>query len=71
MKKTLITYKKNSACLDIANYYFDNKKAAHALQWYQKVTLDLISEETKKELSFKMGYAYLVQKTYKKLKKSF
>ena len=63
--------KKNSACLDIANYYFDNKKAAHALQWYQKVTLDLISEETKKELSFKMGYAYLVTENLQKAKKKF
>ncbi len=54
--------KKNKAFFNVGNYYFANKKAAHALKWYQKVDLELLSEENKKELNFKMGYALLVSK---------
>lgn len=54
--------KKNKAFFNVGNYYFANKKAAHALKWYQKVNTDLISEENQKELNFKMGYGLLVAK---------
>ena len=52
--------KKNKAYFNVGNYYFSNKKAAHALKWYQKVNMDLISKENQKELNFKMGYGLLV-----------
>ena len=52
--------KKNKAFFNVGNYYFANKKAAHALKWYQKVDMDLISKENQKELNFKMGYGLLV-----------
>jgi len=71
IKENPYSSKKNNACFDIANYYFDNKKAAHALQWYQKVALDLISKETQRELSFKMGYAYLATKHLREARKKF
>ena len=54
--------KKNKAFFNVGNYYFANKKAAHALKWYQKVNLDLLSKENRKELNFKMGYGLLVAK---------
>ncbi|WP_397447431.1 tetratricopeptide repeat protein [Polaribacter sp. R77954] len=54
--------KKNKAFFNVGNYYFANKKAAHALKWYQKVNTDLLSEENRKELNFKMGYGFLVAK---------
>lgn len=52
--------KKNKAYFNVGNYYFSNKKAAHALKWYQKVNMNLISTENQKELNFKMGYGLLV-----------
>jgi tetratricopeptide (TPR) repeat protein len=52
--------KKNKAFFNVANYYFANKKAAYALKWFTKVNEDLLSEENKKELNFKMGYSLLV-----------
>lgn len=54
--------KKNKAFFNVGNYYFANKKAAHALKWYQKVNTDLLSKENLKELNFKMGYGLLVSK---------
>lgn len=52
--------KKNAAFFNVANYYFANKKASYALKWFQKVAIDDLSKENKKELNFKMGYALLV-----------
>lgn len=54
--------KKNKAYFNVANYYFANKKAAYALKWFQKVDINLLSEESKKELNFKMGYGFLATK---------
>lgn len=52
--------KRNIAFYNVANYYFANKKAAYALKWFQKVNVDELSNQNKKELNFKMGYALLV-----------
>ncbi|WP_026775311.1 tetratricopeptide repeat protein [Polaribacter sp. Hel_I_88] len=63
--------KKNKAFFNVANYYFANKKAAHALKWYEKVNTGLLSEENKIELNFKMGYGLLVAKKYELSKDKF
>jgi tetratricopeptide (TPR) repeat protein len=52
--------KKNVVFFNIANYYFANKKASYALKWFQKVNINELSGEKQKELSFKMGYSFLV-----------
>ena len=51
--------KKDKAYFNVGNYYFANKRAAHSLKWYSKVNQDALSEANKKELNFKMGYAFL------------
>ena len=51
--------KKDRAYFNVGNYYFANKKAAYALKWYSKVNLDALSLANKKEINFKMGYAFL------------
>jgi len=51
--------KKDKAYFNVGNYYFANKRAAYALKWYSKVNLDALSEANRKELNFKMGYAFL------------
>ncbi|MDG1697681.1 MAG: tetratricopeptide repeat protein [Polaribacter sp.] len=61
----------NKAFFNVANYYFANKKAAHALKWFQKVNIDIISIKDRKELNFKMGYAFLVTKNLNLAKKKF
>ncbi|WP_226789102.1 tetratricopeptide repeat protein [Polaribacter porphyrae] len=63
--------KKNKAFFNVGNYYFANRKAAYALKWYQKVNTDLISEENRKELNFKMGYGLLVTKNLSLAKDKF
>ena len=63
--------KKNKASFNVANYYFANKKAAYALKWYKKVNANILSREGRKELNFKMGYAYLVTNNLVLAKKQF
>ncbi|NVJ89565.1 MAG: tetratricopeptide repeat protein [Flavobacteriaceae bacterium] len=60
VKENPASNKKNKAYFNVGNYYFANNKAAHALKWFEKVNIDLISDENKKELNFKMGYSLLV-----------
>ncbi len=63
--------KKDKAYFNVANYYFANKKVAYSLKWYSKVNADVLSEENKKELHFKMGYALLVTKNFTIARKHF
>lgn len=51
--------KRDKAYFNVGNYYFANKKAAYALKWYSKVNKDVLNLENRKELDFKMGYAFL------------
>ena len=63
--------KKNKAIINVANYYFANKKAAYALKWFKKVDVGILSKEDRKDLNFKMGYAYLVTKNLTLAKEQF
>lgn len=63
--------KKEKAFLNVGNYYFANRKAAHALKWYQKVNEKLLSPEEKNELNYKMGYALLVSNYLRDAKSRF
>ena len=62
--------KKNKAFFNVGNYYFANKKAPYALKWYSKVKPESLSLDNKKELNFKMGYAFIVTKNFVHLKKT-
>ena len=63
--------KKDNAFLNVGNYYFANRKAAHALRWYQKVNDKLLKQEEKDELNYKMGYCLLVSNYLKDAKTRF
>lgn len=63
--------KKDKAYFLVGNYYFANKRAAYALKWYTKVNRNTLSEENKKELDFKMGYALLTTQNLKKARSRF
>ena len=63
--------KKNTAYFKLANYYFKNKKAANALKWFQKVSIEELSVESQKEFNFKMGISFLVTKEFNLAKERF
>ncbi|CAM1363829.1 conserved exported hypothetical protein [Tenacibaculum litopenaei] len=63
--------KKEKAFLNVGNYYFANRKASHALRWYQKVNDKLLNQAEKDELNYKMGYCLLVSNYLKDAKARF
>ena len=63
--------KKDKAYFNVGNYYFANKKSAHALKWYSKVNTYALSDSNKNELNFKMGYAFLTTRNLDLAKSKF
>ena len=63
--------KKNKAFYNVGNYYFANKKAPYALKWYSKINPEALSLDNKKELNFKMGYAFIVTRNLDLAKSKF
>ena len=57
--------KRNSAFLDVADYYFKIGKYPHALKWYKKVDQGAMSRKDKELFNFNNGYALFVSKKYK------
>ena len=60
VKKYPYHNKKENAFLKVGNYYFANRKASHALRWYEKVNEKLLNQDEIDELNYKMGYCLLV-----------
>ena len=61
--------KKNTAFLDVAEYYFTNGKYAYAQKWYAKVDENGLSKADKETYNFNNGYASFTTKNYKDAKK--
>ncbi len=49
--------KRNSAFLDVADYYFDTGKYPYALKWYAKVDQSSMSRTEKEHFNFNNGYS--------------
>jgi len=49
--------KRNSAFMDVADYYFENGKYPYALKWYKKVDQNSMSLQEKERFNFNMGYS--------------
>lgn len=57
--------KRNTAFLDVANYYFKNGKYPHARKWYDKVDEDALAYGDKEAFNFNNGYSAFSVKQYK------
>lgn len=49
--------KRNTAFLDVADYYFTNGKYAYARKWYDKVDENSIARSEREKFNFNYGYA--------------
>ena len=63
--------KRNTAFIDVADYYFDNGKYAYALKWYNKVEDQNMSRREREQFNFKKGYALFTARKYKDAEKYF
>jgi TolA-binding protein len=61
--------KRNTAFLDVADYYFDNGKYAYARKWYEKLDEGSIARSEKERFNFNYGYALYSTKDEKKATK--
>ena len=61
--------KRNTAYVDVADYYFENSKYAYARKWYDKVNEDALSSKEIEKYNFNNGYSAFVSKQYKDAKK--
>lgn len=63
--------KRNSAFLDVADYYFDHGKYAYARKWYDKVDEGSISRAERDRYSFNYGYSLYSTKDQAESQKYF
>ena len=54
--------KRNSAFMDVADYYFENGKYPYALKWYKRVDQSTVSKADKERFNFNMGYSLFASK---------
>ena len=54
--------KRNSAFLDVADYYFSNGKYSYARKWYDRVDEDELSGAAQEKYNFNNGYAFFKNK---------
>ncbi|WP_136464867.1 tetratricopeptide repeat protein [Flagellimonas onchidii] len=54
--------KRNSAFLDVADYYFETGKYPYSLKWYKKVDQSAMSNADKERFNFNNGYALYASK---------
>ncbi len=63
--------KRNSAYINVANYYFENAKYSHSRKWYDKVDEYSLSASEKEKYYFNNGYAFFKNDRYEDAKKYF
>ena len=60
--------KRNTAFMDVGDYYFENSKYAYAKKWYDKVNENALSRKEREKFYFNNGYAAFSTKNYKDAK---
>ncbi len=63
--------KRNSAFIDVADYYFENGKYSYALKWYDKAGDGNLSYTERERYNFNKGYALFVGRKYKQAETLF
>ncbi len=63
--------KRNTAYVDVGNYYFENAKYPYARKWYSKVNESALSRDELEKYNFNKGYSFFVSKQYSEAKKYF
>ncbi|MBT8288573.1 MAG: tetratricopeptide repeat protein [Bacteroidia bacterium] len=49
--------KRNTAFIDVADYYFENSKYAYARKWYERVDEEALSRSERPKYNFNYGYS--------------
>ncbi|MGJ8685265.1 MAG: tetratricopeptide repeat protein [Nonlabens sp.] len=60
--------KRNTAFIDVADYYFDNGKYTQATKWYKRVDVSTLSRKQQNKYYFNTGYTLVQSKKYEEAK---
>ncbi|WP_142783786.1 tetratricopeptide repeat protein [Changchengzhania lutea] len=60
--------KRNTAFVDVGDYYFENSKYAYARKWYDKVNENALAKKERERFYFRNGYSAFSSKQYKEAK---
>jgi TolA-binding protein len=71
VEKYPTSLKRNSAFIDVANYYFKIGKYSYAAKWYSNVHATNLPLAKEEEFNFKYGYSLFANKAYSKAKEYF
>jgi len=71
LKEYPLSTQRNSAYLEVANYYFDNGKYAYARKWYDKVDPAGMNRKDRTRFDFNNGYAYFKAQRFNEATKYF
>src|SRR5690554_1612795 len=63
--------KRNSAFLDVANFYFDNGKIMQSQKWFERVNLFDLSQSELDTYYFKRGYVHFQAREFEEAKQYF
>lgn len=63
--------KRNTAFMDVANYYFKIGKYSYAAKWYSKVNTTNLTIRKEEDFNFKYAYSLFANKAYTKSKDYF
>ena len=63
--------KRNSAFMDVANYYFKIGKYSYAAKWYSRVNTTNLTINSEEDFNFKYAYSLFANKVYSKAKEYF
>src|SRR5690554_2045259 len=61
--------KRNTAYVDVAEYYFNNGKFANAKKWYDKVDESSLAQNEREKFNFNNGYVAFSTKNFKDARK--
>ena len=61
--------KRNTAYVDVAEYYFNNGKFAYAKKWYDKVDESSLAQNEREKFNFNNGYVAFSTKNFKDARK--
>ena len=58
VKECPTSTKRNTAFMDVADYYFENSRYAYARKWYDKVDEDALARKERETFNFNYGYSF-------------
>ena len=61
--------KRNTAFIDVADYYFENSKYPYARKWYERVEEEALSRSEREKFNFNYGYSNFATKNLSGAKK--